>query len=50
MSIILQVLLTPAFGGVLAGTLSWPAIGAVFAWLLILSLLGDSSRLEHPAT
>jgi hypothetical protein len=30
--------------------LSWPAIGAIFVWLLILSLLGDSSRLENPAT
>ncbi|HEX7407022.1 MAG TPA: hypothetical protein VF515_05150 [Candidatus Binatia bacterium] len=50
MSNILQIFLMPAFGGALAGTLSWPAIGAVFAWLLILSLLGDSSRLEDPAT
>jgi hypothetical protein len=45
MTIMLNVavnLVAPMVSGGLAGTLEWPALGAVLVWLLILCVLGVS--------
>jgi hypothetical protein len=39
--------LLPPLTGAPVGTLEWPALGAVLAWLFILCLLGASAGLLH---
>ncbi len=39
------ILIMPLFSGAVGVTLEWPALGAVLAWLLILSLLSASAGL-----
>ena len=39
------LLIMPLFGGAAAGTLEWPALGALLAWFFVLSLLGASAGL-----
>ncbi len=40
-----NILVMPLIGGAVGATLEWPAVGAVLAWLLILSLLSASAGL-----
>ncbi len=40
-----HILMMPLFSGAVGATLEWPALGAVLAWLLILSLLSASAGL-----
>ncbi len=42
-----HILMMPLFSGAVAGSLEWPALGAVLAWLLILSLLSASAGLRR---
>ncbi len=38
-----QILMVPGIDGAIAGSLEWPALGALLAWLLVLALLAVST-------
>lgn len=40
-----SIVMMPLFSGAVAAALEWPALGAVLAWLLVLSLLSASAGL-----
>lgn len=38
-----HILMVPGIDGAIAGSLEWPALGALLAWLLVLALLAVSA-------
>ena len=45
-----DVFMTPVFATTVAATLEWAAVGALFAWMLVLVLLGASVGLLREYT